>query len=312
MLDLNRNIKPTIGNLSLPIRTFGPRELYGSKLLTHVDTMDYKNFSTDIFNKVNPPNTGETIIQSIFDISPYARRYNIPSALTTSETGTTWITTVALTSTTQGFSASSFDTNKGTFPRYDSFFNGQGMSREAMLLTPYAGFRNLAPNSGFTLCSWVASQGGGTNANFTIGMGVYARGVGNLFNLFQPTTFGSNVFLYVNTVQQNASYTLTASNAKTTMHLITVTGYNYYWYIDNILYSSGTITGTTLYPFTSSSSQRHFYVNGVPSISFQGIGGGLARTLEGFFASEYTTPEQVQLLYDYFNIKTKNKLGKFR
>jgi len=300
---------------TIPTRLFGPRELFGSSLLTHVDTMDYKNFSTDRFNKVNPPNTGETVIQSIFDISPYGRRYNLLSAYTNvTETATTWTTTIPLTTTTQGFSASSFDTNKGTYPRADSYSIGQGHNQfTTPMASPYANFRNLAPNSAFTLCNWISHQGSQTNADASMGIGISSFNQATyILGLDVPQlNYGGNMLLTVKGVRQAPRYLPTVNNALTTMHLITVTGYNYYWYTNNVLYSSGTITGVTLYPFTTTGS-TFFYLNSVPLITFVWGNNPIARTLEGFYATEYTTPEQVNLLYNYFIIKTKNKLGKFR
>lgn len=314
MLDLNRNIKATVGNLSIPTRLFGPRELYGSKIITHFDTTDYKNYSLTTLTYVPIPQTGLTVIQSMFDISPQRRRYNytIDAVIgTISESSDTWVR-ISATSINQ-FSGSSFDTNKGTLG-----VGGTAASSLIELYTPFSGSRDIAPNSAVTIGFYSFLNAPITNH---IGIGPY-RGAVTPTLITRVLNFG---FTYTGTANNNAAFfartgttntSVRVSNIKSMtpyinsyqMFLFTVTGNSYYWYMNNELFDSGTIgvgivAPNLFYPFTGFTASTGNY------FSIEGILQGNTNTCEGFIASEYTTSEQVKLLNDYFITKFKNKKG---
>jgi len=95
------------------------------------------------------------------------------------------------------------------------------------------------------------------------------------------------------------------------MWLFTITGSNYYWYMNGDLFDSGPlgagiVAPNLFYPFTGSTASTGNY------LSIDGGAQGNYNPCELFIASEYTPPEQVKLLYNYFIVKFKNKIGRYR
>jgi hypothetical protein len=316
MLDLNRNIKATVGNLSIPTRLFGPRELYGSKIITHFDTTDYKNYSLTTLTYVPIPQTGRTVIQAMFDISPQRRRYNYTDtasqALNISESSNAWVR-ISATSVNQ-FSGSSFDTNKGTLG-----VGGANASSLIELFTPFSGTRDIAPNSAVTIgfysfLNQIIPVHVGIGPNRGAAAPSQVLNFGFTYTGTSATNTQNSAAFFARTGTTNTSVRVSNIKSMTPyinsyqMFLFTITGNSYYWYMNNELFDSGTIgvgivAPNLFYPFTGFTASTGNY------FSIEGILQGNTNTCEGFIASEYTTSEQVALLNDYFITKFKNKRG---
>lgn len=311
-------VVPTIINRSsIPIRLVGPRELYGSSLITHFDATDYKNYSLSTLTYVPIPQTGSTLVAAAFDTSFTRRRYNTVSnvafTINITEANNTWIGNP--TAGINVFTGSSFDTNKG------SLGNGNQFATTAIgLFTPYSGNNNLAPNSAVTLGFY-----GFLNANnlnhpgfgpqrFQNAIGInnsifgfsYTGNSGSANNnvAFYGKT-GTTVNVQMSNIKNVASYVL-----KHSMWLFTITGSNYYWYMNGVLFDSGPlgagiVAPNLFYPFTGSTASTGNY------LSIDGGINGNYNPCEFFIASEYTPPEQVKLLNDYFIVKFKNKTNRY-
>ena len=312
MLDLNRNIKVTVGNLSIPTRLFGPRELFGRSLITHFDATDYKNYSLSALTYVPIPQTGLTLAPAAYDTSFNRRRYNyatLPGNST--EANNLWVGYP--TGNFNYFTGSTFDTNKGSLGYYQ-----QGATMAIQLYTPYSGNNNLAPNSAVTLGFYSFLNPTQTNH---IGFGPTRFQIGNslgnnIFGFSYTSNTGNRAAFYGKTgttgnVRISNAIDITTYTLKHNMFLFTITGSNYYWYINNNLIDSGTlgagiVSPNLFYPFTGSTSAIGNF------LSMDGAIQGNSNPCEFFIASEYTLPEQVNLLYDYFIIKFKNKIGRYR
>jgi hypothetical protein len=310
LLDISGNTFSTLGN-SVPTRLFGPRELFGDSLLVHVDTTDYRNLFTTATGSTNVSLTGRSHVKRIDDISGKGRKFYYFTGSTAVEstiiTGSPFQETFTSTTLNQ-FTGSTFDTNKGVFGINTGTIAGGNFQNNIIMVSPFSSTRNIAPESAATFCSYL-TYFGANNAVLAIGVGI--NYISDSRFSFISQSFGSLTFtidFYVKNVPR-LRFTLSGYANKTFMLLGTISGNSYSIYINNILLSTGTMTGS-IYPLNGVVGAGGFTLDtmmhpGGPTQS-------LTKTHEGFISSSYTTPEQANQLYSYFITKFKNKVGNYR
>lgn len=299
LLDISGNTFSTLGN-TVPTRLIGPRELYGDSLQVHVDTTDYRNLFSTATGTTNVSPTGQTQVKRIDDISGKGRKFYYFTGVSMVEGVTINGSTIqeTFTSTTiNQFSGSSFDTNKGVF--------GIGTSSSSnIMISPLINTVVTAPQSAVTLCFYGYWNG---QAAGSPGLGLSrAYSFQGLFGFGQSVTSDILNFYIKNTSQFSFNGLIYAQ--KTSMFLVTITGNTLDVYVNNTLLTSKTMTGT-IYPITGSNNAGGYCldcsIGSSPAFS-------AFKTHEGFISHSYTTPQQVNLLYNYFTTKFKNKRGNYR
>lgn len=299
LLDISGNTFSSLGN-TVPTILVGPRQIYGDSLQVHVDTTDYRNMFSTATGSTNVSLTGQTQVKRIDDISGNGRKFYYFTGVSSVEGVTINGSTIqeTFTSTTiNQFSGSSFDTNKGVF--------GIGTTTSSItMISPLINTFVTAPNSAATLCSYLywGGQVAGAPA-LGLNRGYSFQG---LFNFGQSTT--SNILnFYIKNVSQ-FTFNISAYAQKTSLFLYTMTGNTYYFYINDTLITSGTMT-SGVYPITGANNAGGYMLDcslgSSPAFT-------ATKTHEGFISHSYTTPEQVKLLYNYFTTKFKNKIGNYR
>jgi hypothetical protein len=309
LLDISGNTFSTLGN-SVPTRLFGPRELFGDSLLVHVDTTDYRNLFTTATGSTNVSLTGRSQVKRIDDISGKGRKFYYFTGQTALEstiiTGSPFQETFTSTTFNQ-FTGSTFDTNKGVFGIDTGAIAGGNFTNNITMVSPFSSTRNIAPESAATACSYL-TYFGASNALLGIGVGVGYSGTLPFGFVSQSNAPNNIIGFYVKSVNRFSFFTNPYLN-KTIMLLGTISGNSYSIYVNNILITSGTMTGS-IYPLSGAAAAGGF------TLDTQANPGGptnsLTKTHEGFISSTYTTPEQVNLLYNYFITKFKNKVGNYR
>jgi hypothetical protein len=294
LLDISGNTFSTLGN-TVPTVIYTPPQILGTGIICWVDCTNYRNFYTSVSGSTNV-STSSPITLRLEDISGQNRKFYSYTGLTTLEAQTppSYSTT---SSTVNIFSANTIDTNKG------------GTQYGTTNLTSPANrslSRNfIAPNSAATVCSYNWWEGQ-TNATYQLGFGMQY-----FLNL---SWFGFNNI--INT--QNISFSIAGVSQftfngtpyinKTNMFLGTISGRTYYVYINNKLISSGTITSGITYPISGANAEGGFQI-----ATTQGFAPSSSNSVvfEGFISNSYTSPEQTNLLYNYFNVKYRGRIGRF-
>jgi hypothetical protein len=301
LLDISGNTFSSLGS-SVPTRLFGPREIYGNSLQVHVDTTDYRNLFTTATGTTNVPVTGQTQVRRLDDISGKGRKFYYFSG-TTAQEGASLIDVERFSSTTLNqFSGSSFDTNKGVFG-IDNFPSVVSLNKVMVSLLSFTAI--TAPDSAATVCFYGYWYGFQNYTASVIGLARQYYLLGPLLGFGSANSSYDMFFNVKGTIR--SSFNAVAYAQKTSMFLGTITGNTYYWYINDILITSGTMTGA-IYPISGGNNIGGYWVD-----SFQGTSAraSLSKTHEGFISHSYTTPEQVKLLYNYFTTKFKNKRGNY-
>jgi hypothetical protein len=287
--DINGNMFSNLGN-NASVRTFGPKELFGSNLEIHVDYSNPRDIFSDTGGTINVSASGTTVINRVNDISGKNRHfYNYGSSPTTATTPTIAISGASV------FSGNTLDTNKGKILRDPNTANAIGLQ------VPNSNY-TIAPTSSLTLCTYVNvssfSYGGGISNLFGINYAPYGAyphvGIGQSNN--------TNFVIYLKAVQYTILTNMTQYYNSYRMYTLTLSGYNYSVYIDNNLISSGTVSSpATFYPLSLVgiySLNNFLAVPGLYKIPFP--------VAESFLTREYASPEKISLLYEYFRRKYKN------
>jgi hypothetical protein len=308
--DKNGNFFLNLGN-NMPVRTFGPKELFGNNIEIHVDTTNPRDIFSNTGGTTNVNSSGFTVVNRLSDISGKNRHfYNYTAANTN--------TALAKLTTTPGsfsayFSGNTVDTNKGRIIYSSSTYVLQCPTSPNV---QSGGTGVFSGTSAFTVCSYsnvntsvlsAAIRFGINYQNYEVpatgiplvGLGKAGTGQGLGNNCFQ-------VFL------KNVAYTILTDMSQyyNTYHLytLTVTGTTYSAYIDNNLVGSGTVSSpSTFYPLNGTNTAfryNQFYFNGGSAVN--SIYGNSFPTAESFITFECASPEKVALLYEYFKRKYKN------
>jgi hypothetical protein len=195
------------------------------------------------------------------------------------------------------FSGSSFDTNKGVF--------GIGTNSNSItMISPLINTVATAPQSAATLCFY-GYWNGQIAGSPVLGLN-RAYSFQGLFGFGQSTSSDIVNFTIKNVSQFSFNGLIYAQ--KTSMFLATITGNTLNVYANNTLLTSRTMTGA-IYPITGANNAGGYFLDcslgSNPAFS-------AFKTHEGFISHSYTTPEQVNLLYNYFTTKFKNKIGNYR
>jgi hypothetical protein len=309
--DKNGNFFLNLGN-NIPVRTFGPKELFGSNIEIHVDGSSTRDIFSDTGGTTNVNSSGFSLVNRLSDISGKNRHFYNYNAANTN-------TSLAKVTTTPGsfsayFSGNTVDTNKGRIVYSSSTYVLQCPTSVGGVQSGGTGV--FSGTSAFTVCSY-------SNVNTLVSAFAVRFGI-NYQNYEVPATgiplvglgkagtvqgFGNNCF---QVFLKNVAYTILTDMSQyyNTYHLytLTVTGTTYSAYIDNNLVGSGTVlSASTFYPLNGTNTAfryNQFYFNASSAVNT--ILGNTFPTLESFITFECATPEKVALLYEYFKRKYKN------
>jgi len=297
-------------NRTIPTVTYNPKQIFGNDLYCWIDTTDYRTLYATRTGTTNISPIGSSVINRMEDLSnnfigsshsspdnPNSRTF-FPFSGNTAQVNNVMIYSSSQT-IANVWCGQTIDTNKGRF-KASTLFIHTGLTSNPRNLIGKA-------NSAATVCSFVnipqaaLSTGAfmglviGPGFNTSLGMTL----VGNSSSL-QFLTVSSS---YTGTVSRFAINVAPLFN-NNFMSLFTVTGNSYYVYINDRLITSGTMTNYN-YPLTTSTAQHIFfdcYIGGFPTENSNGL-----VTYESFIVDNYTTPQQVNLINNYFKIKYKDR-----
>ena len=313
---------------TLPTVTYNPKQIYGNDLYVWVNMTDWRNMYNSQTGSTNIPSTGyvpatsatapsnHTSVRRMEDMagnftgSNSSRKFYSISTLSdaiipdSNVTGTSYFSNV--------FNNNQLDSNKG-------FFSGTSIEstnlRHVVNLTQPINF--LATNSTLTICNYMYMSYGGTPVGNNYSLGItFPRfvttpwlgfgGFSNSFNLsfYLPSSSTSNS---VNMWSNNWPTSYTQYNNKTIMLTAVISGRGYDIYANNVLLTSGTIPTAVTYPFSAAGTTYQIGIGHQPA--FGGFYQSSRPIWEGFIANSYTSPQQINLLYDYFRVKFKDRQG---
>lgn len=307
--DKNGNFFLNLGN-NTPVRTFGPKELFGSNIEIHVDGSSTRDIFTDTGTTANINPSGLSIVNRINDISGKNRHFYLyganyyqssfkqigtPSLFYSYFTGNTLDTNkgfVVYTSTTTLYGLLSPTTPSGSFPNRGVF---SGTS--ALTLCTYASI-NASTTQGFHPFGIAYVGYSGSNDNVIVGLGKAGTLKGLGPNVLQVSLKRTLYTIPIDLVQYHNTYH---------MYTLTLTGLNYSVYIDNNLVFNGTAVAALTYPLNGSSGsfESNYFEYNVAQVS-NSFQHSPFQVAESFITLECATPEKVGLLYDYFRRKYKN------
>jgi hypothetical protein len=304
--------RPTLSNV--PTVTYNPKQIYNN-LFCWVDATDYRNLYTTTTGTTNvsPTATGFTVVNRLEDMANYPATAGTGNRKFYNWSGGGAIGLREDYSNINNLSANSaynrwyggLDTNKGSFLNGQTTFIGHPLN----MLNPR---NHLAPNSAVTLCNYGVIYGttAGGSGVFGLNYGFYNAGsaLGISVNVFTSNLQGQIINSTQNGSRVIFSVPGTQYFGKTIMTLFTVSGNLFSFYINNTLITSSTYS-TPTYPISASSFDMTFSYPMLCIDSIIGLNPFFSNsfTLEGFIANDYTSPQQVDLLYNYFRIKFKDR-----
>jgi hypothetical protein len=331
--------RPT--QVTLPTVTYNPKQLYGNDLYVWVDLTDWRTMYNTVTGNTNIPSTGCVPLTGSSDTNPnhtnirrledmagtftgsnnsrkFYAYFNASIGGPTPSTALPVSNTSSMTGTTQLFANNVLDTNKG-------FYSGSTYFTHTPDFTNTINF--LAPNSAVTICMYMPQNvAGSTPSGQLIGLG-FSYYLAGWFGFF---TFGGSSPLaglliptgntsggVQNVARVGATTAITASVAnggyfgKTIMLTGVICGSTWSIYINNELNSTGIVPPQVKYPFTTTTSAGGLGFS--QNWAFSSLPGATNLTnrkiWEGFIANSYTSPQQINLLYDYFRVKFKDIQG---
>jgi hypothetical protein len=302
--DINGNMFSNLGNNS-PVRTFGPKELFGSNIEIHVDATNPRDIFSDTGGTINVNTTGTTVINRLNDISGNNRHFYNYSGTAQSQANAIY----NLTSGSSVFSANTLDTNKGKVLRDPNINAAVG------LLSPMSpgvggavGSYTIAPTSSLTVCTYInvtsnPQAGGFANQfgiNYTSSIGTYN------FSLGQESNGGTSLVAWLKNTPYTILNNMTQYFGSYNMYTLTLSGYNFSVYINNTFITSRTVTSpSTFYPLGSITNFNYnsFVFNAM--MFSTGINKLPYSVAESFITRECASPEKIALLYEYFRRKYK-------
>jgi hypothetical protein len=336
LLDISGNSFTSLGATSinlLPTVTYNPKQLYGNDLYVWVDMTDWRTMYNTTTGNTNISSTGCVALTGSSDTNPNHTNVRRLEDLACNFTGSnnsrkfyTWPQNAGLaninrssalpadsgvTGTTNLFINNQIDTNKG-------FFSGFTFFAHPIQVNSPIDF--LAPNSAVTICSYMPSNvlnPGSGNASI-VGLSIsyylnntwfgFANAANSPFTDFIIPTGSSQSFTRIRITSG-----ITSSGdffGKTIMLTGVICGRTWDVYINNKLISSGTLPSQVTYPFSAAPLIEAPKILMSASIDLAGIAikNTTPRSIwEGFIANSYTSPQQINLLYDYFRVKFKDR-----
>ena len=312
LTDISGNTFSLLSNESskfnIPTITYNPKQLFGNDLFCWVDSTDYRALYTTTAGTTNISPTGNSVVNRMEDLAGtftgsnnsrkfyhFAGTVVSPVELSANSTSNVWC-------------GQTLDTNRGKLSYNTRQWYGHGGNFETSNPLNQLG----KSKSAATVCFFGIVNGtgpGGTAQALGLSIANFSNGL-----IFGTRMTGLQTYLDFNVV--NSSYT--NSNTvfrynnfinyfnRNIMVLFTVTGNTFYAYINNDLISSGTMTNYN-YPFTSTSFNNpwHIAYNTGFGLSPQAL--NLQATYESFIVDNYTTQQQVNLIYNYFRVKYKDR-----
>lgn len=342
LTDISGNTFSALGPTStnvLPTVTYNPKQLYGNDLYVWIDMTDWRNMYNSSTGSTNIPSTGcipatsatdpsnHTSVRRMEDMAgnfigntvgftgnTFARKfYRFPGNISGNSSPSS---DSLVTGATNLFNNNQIDTNKG-------YFSGTAASVMLVHNPELANSINwLAPNSAVTVCSYFPQ----TNTGFSTSL----AGIGfdystiKWFGFFQSNSstlsFGIPVPNF--STGQPSSTTITVATGgifsaltlNTTIMLTSVIcGRTADFYLNTTLLTSVTIPAAVIYPF-SANVVSTFSQGGLQICAGDGNSSLRSHTTarsvwEAFIANSYTSPQQINLLYNYFRVKFKDRSG---
>jgi hypothetical protein len=323
LLDISGNSFTALGNI-LPTVTYNPKQLYGNDLFVWVDLTDWKNMYNSSGGTTNIPSTGCVPATSATDPSNHTsirRMEDMAGTFTGSNLSRKFYPSVgpgspsapgpyladsATTGTTANlFFNNQWDTNKGIIS--GSAGNAQNLHHWLNMNQP---INFLATKSAVTICSFCFIPTSMGPVNYNIGMGINqylsilyfgfrAEANSNTASFYSQTsgTTGNLIF--------SSNTIMSKYGGRIGMLTGVISGNTYFVYVNNDLIGSGTISSNMRYPISGNSS----VAIGASTYGFTALHNISRPYYEAFIANAYTSPEQINLLYDYFRIKFKDRIG---
>jgi len=324
LTDISGNTFSSLGNpqSNVPTVTYNPKQLYGNDLFIWVDLTDWRNMYNSGSGTTNISSIGcvpatsatqptnHTIIRRMEDMagnftgSNGSRKfYPLPNNLGASAPGP-YVADSDLTGATQNlFLNNQWDTNKGII---------SGTS--VMNLNHWFNMNNpinfLATKSALTICSycWIPTAMGVVTYNIGMGINQYL----SLNYLGFRGEASSNVTTFYTQTSGSTAFSIFSSNiimnrygGKINMLTGVICGNTYSIYCNTDLITSGTINTNMIFPFSGNSS----VLIGSSLYGFTSAHPVVRPYYEAFIANSYTSPQQINLLYDYFRVKFKDRQG---
>jgi hypothetical protein len=330
-------LRSTSSNV-LPTVTYNPKQIYGNDLYVWLDMTDWRTMYNSSTGSTNIPSTGYVPATSATEPTNHTtvrRLEDMAGNFTGSNSSRKFYFYANAGSGGPNINQAVPSDNLLTGNTRNVFFNNQWDSNKGIMSGTSASIfvhtlnlnnrlNFLATNSAITICSYLP-QNTTFNPNVgRIGMSIdyflnacYLGWVNNpnsFITTFRVPSGGTNMASPGITIFTTTALTTSVANGgyqgKTMMLTSVLCGRTFDIYFDNILITSGTLPLSVTYPFSSATNNAAN--GGIYLSTFQSIGtvpsaNGTVSVFEAFIANSYTSPQQINLLYDYFRVKFKDR-----